>query len=186
MNSWFNNYCRSEQVLTLAPQVRALKYLTHSKTGVALTPFSGHGGQDPGSTSVHWKVHQARKAPPTTTQPPVTTTSEQQIYDQATTTSFDGFLSLNPELGGVFFATEYAVVTITGSSISPGAGTVSFFDPNGSFVCTGELPISQFDPLVSCGSSSGLASATPAPIRGVYSSTQSGYDDGSGTSYWDR
>jgi hypothetical protein len=114
---------------------------------------------------------------------PATTTTETQIYDQATTISYDGFLSFNEELGGLFYATEDADLTITAySSLSPEAGTVTFYDASGRLICIGVVPDSIFGTVVSCGSG-GLAAAPPTPISAVYSGTQFGYDDGYGTSY---
>jgi len=149
----------------------------------------------------HWTVKEARSVPPTTTTTvspattttvspvttttavPVTTTTETQIYDQPTTLFYDGFLSYVEEIGGLFYATEDADLTITAyPSISPEAGTVTFYDASGRLICVGVVPDSILGTVVSCGSV-GLAVAPPTPIRAVYSGTQSGYDDGYGTSY---
>ena len=140
-----------------------------------------------------WTVKEAGSVPPTTTTTvpptttttvsPVTTTTETQIYDQPTTLFYDGFLSYVEELGGLFYATEDADLTITAyPSLSPAAGTVDFYDANGSFICSGVVPNSFLGTVVSC-EGVGLAAAPPTPIRAVYSGTQFGYDDGYGTSY---
>jgi hypothetical protein len=139
-----------------------------------------------------WTVEEAGVVPPTTTTTtvlsptttiPVTTTTETQIYDQPTTLFYDGFLSYVEESGGLFDATEDADLTITAyPSLSPEAGTVTFYDASGSPVCIGVVPDSIFGTVVSCGSV-GLSAAPPTPIRAVYSGTQFGYDDGYGTSY---
>jgi hypothetical protein len=118
----------------------------------------------------------------TTTESPTTTTTEPFIYDQATTIKYDSFLSYTEEIGGLYYATEDADLTITGYSLSPAAGTVDFYDANGDLICSGVVPNSFLGTVVSCGSV-GLAAATPTPISAVYSGTQFGYDDGYGTSY---
>jgi hypothetical protein len=148
-----------------------------------------------------WTIKEARIVPPTTTTAasptttttvfpvttttviPVTTTTETQIYDQPTTLFYDGFLSYNEEIGGLWYATEDADLTITVyPSLSPAAGTVDFYNANGNFICSGVVPNSFLGTVVSC-EGIGLAAAPPTPIRAVYSGTQLGYDDGYGTSY---
>jgi hypothetical protein len=119
----------------------------------------------------------------TTTESPITTTTETQIYDQPTNLSYDGFASYVEELGGLFYATEDADLTITAyPSLSPESGTVTFYDAGGVIICTGEVPNTILGTVVGCGSG-GLAVTPPTPIRAVYSGTQSGYNDGYGTSY---
>ena len=156
-----------------------------------------------GATTVvtHWTVKEASRVPPTTattvspatstivspvtttTVIPATTTTETQVYDQPTTLFYDGFLSYVEEIGGLFYATEDADLTITAyPSLSPEAGTVTFYDASGRLICVGVVPNSILGTVVSCGSV-GLAVTPPTPIRAVYSGTQSGYDDGYGTSY---
>jgi len=148
-----------------------------------------------------WTVKEAGRVPPTTTTTtapttttsvspvttttavPVTTTTETQVYDQPTTLFYDGFLSYVEEIGGLFYATEDADLTISAHpSLSPEAGTVTFFDASGRFICVGVVPDSILGTVGSCGSV-GLAVAPPTPITAVYSGTQFGYDDGYGTSY---
>lgn len=118
----------------------------------------------------------------TTTEAPVTTTTEPFIYDQATTVEYDSFLSYTEEIGGLYYATEYADLNIDGYSLSPGGGVVSFYDANGDLVCMGAVSSSPFETVASC-EAVGLAAAPPTPISAVYSGTQLGYDDGYGTSY---
>lgn len=118
----------------------------------------------------------------TTTLAPVTTTTETQIYDQPVTLEYDSFLSYNETLGGEVYVTEDADLNIDGQALSPGAGTVSFYDVTDSLICTAAVPTDYFDTVVSCGSGP-LAVAPPTPIRVVYSGTQVGYDDGYGSSY---
>jgi hypothetical protein len=118
----------------------------------------------------------------TTIESPTTTTTEPFIYDQATTIKYDSFLSYTEEIGGLYYATEDADLTITGYSLSPAAGTVDFYDANGDLICSGVVPNSFLGTVVSCGSV-GLAAAPPTPISAIYSGTQFGYDDGYGTSY---
>ena len=139
-----------------------------------------------------WTVRQAGKKRPTTTttrpvttttNAPTTTTTETQIINQQTTIYYDGFLSYNEQLSGLFYANEDADLTITGLSLSPGGGTVSFYDANGSFICSGGVDSNPFATVVSCQSGFGYAVAPPTPIRAVYSGTLSGYDDGHGTWY---
>jgi len=156
-----------------------------------------------GATSgvTRWTVIEAGRLPPTTTTAvsptttttvipvttttviPVTTTTETQIYDQPTTLFYDGFLSYTEEIGGLFYATEDADLTITAyPSLSPEAGTVTFYDASGRFICVGVVPDLILGTVVSC-EGVGLAAAPPTPITAVYSGTQFGYDDGYGTSY---
>jgi hypothetical protein len=59
---------------------------------------------------------------------------------------------------------------------------VNFYDASDNFICMGVVSSSAFDTVVSCGSVE-LEVAPPTPISAVYSGTQSGYDDGYGTSY---
>lgn len=148
-----------------------------------------------------WTVKEAGRVPPTTTTTasptttttvspvttttavPVTTTTETKVYDQPTTLFYDSFLSYVEEIGGLFYATEDADLTISAyPSLSPEAGTVTFYDANGRLICVGVVPNSILGTVVSC-EAVGLAAAPPTPIRAVYSGTQSGYDDGHGTSY---
>jgi hypothetical protein len=147
------------------------------------------------TTITHWTVVEDGSAPPTTTttstvppttattEGPVTTTTETQIYDQPTNLSYDGFASYVEELGGLFYATEDADLSITAyPSLSPEAGTVTFYDASGKIICIGQVPNTILGTVVSCGSG-GLTAAPATPITAVYSGTQFGYDDGYGTSY---
>jgi hypothetical protein len=112
----------------------------------------------------------------------VTTTTVTQIFDQATSIDYFAFGSYNVTIGNLVNATEYADLTITGLPLSPGGGTVSFYDELGNFVCTGTVDTNEFQTVTGC-VGIGLASAPATPIRVVYSGTQFGYDDGYGTSY---
>jgi hypothetical protein len=141
-----------------------------------------------------WTVIQAGTTPSTTTTTstlltttttvsPATTTTETQIYDQPTTLYYDGFLSSVEELGGLYYATEDADLTITAyPSLSPEAGTVTFYDASESVICVGEVPGTILGTVVSC-ESVGLAVPPSAQVTAVYSGTQLGYEDGYGTSY---
>ena len=118
----------------------------------------------------------------TTTATPVTTTTEVQIYDQATSIDYFAFGSYNVTIGNLVNATEYADLTITGLPLSPGGGTVSFYDEFGNFICTGTVDTNEFQTVTGC-IGVGLASAPATPISAVYSGTQFGYNDGHGTFY---
>ena len=144
------------------------------------------------TTTKHWSVVQMGKVETTTTTAanrvtttmvvPVTTTTEMQIFDQATTFSYDGFLSYTEEIGGLFYATEDSDLTITGYLLSPGGGTVTFYDANGSYIRTGVVDSNVFETVVSC-EGLGLAADPPTPSSAIHSGTQGGYNDGHGTSY---
>jgi len=137
----------------------------------------------PVTTTTAPPVATTTSAPPTTTTSvPVTTTTETQLFDQPVTIEYDSFLSYNETLGGHVYATVDADITITGLALSPAAGTVSFYDVSDSLICSAAVPTDYFETVVSCGSGP-LAVAPPTPITAVYSGTQSGYDDGFGTSY---
>ncbi len=113
---------------------------------------------------------------------PVTTTTVTHIFDQATSIDYFAFGSYNVTIGNLVNATEYADLTITGLSLSPGGGTVSFYDEFGNFICTGIVDTNEFQTVTGC-VGVGLATAPVTPIRAVYSGTQFGYNDGHGTSY---
>ena len=127
-----------------------------------------------------------KPAPPTTTTttttPPVTTTTEPQIFDQAVNLLYDAFLSYY----GSGYAHEWAELTIgLYPALSPGGGTVSFYDANDDFICQVTVPMFPIilNTVVGCTNLTALATAPPTPLRVIYSGTQNGYDDGYGTSY---
>lgn len=113
-----------------------------------------------------------------------TTTTERTVYDQATavgaiSSSFnveqctgDGVAQYTPH--------EQASVNVVGSVLSPGAGTVVFTDALGRYICTGQVTW----PIGSTGCIGTTSTSAPRnPVTATYSGTQSGNDDGLGTSY---
>jgi hypothetical protein len=112
-----------------------------------------------------------------------TTTTEPFVFDQPTTTTYFAFGSYNSGSGGSYSANEYADVTINSfPNLSPGGGTVTFRDADGSLICVATLDSNPFSTTVGCFAGS-LSTPPPNPITVSYSGTQTGYDDGYGTSY---
>jgi hypothetical protein len=83
-------------------------------------------------------------------------------------------------INGSYYPLASATVSVVGQgSLSPEAGTVTFFDAQGGFICQATVDSAG---TVECGGFS-FPSPMPAPATGNYSGTNVGVNDGAGTVY---
>jgi len=87
---------------------------------------------------------------------------------------------------GEYLVTVTALVSViqffSPELLSPGAGTIQFFDAAGNFICNAQIPLDSQATLISC-SGGPFTSAPAEPLTAFYSGTSSGFNDGRGASY---
>jgi len=131
---------------------------------------------------VHYLASRSRRLTITAQQP--TTTLPQ--LQQTETLLGPGTSSYQTTSGGQYMVTMTALVSViqffSPLLLSPGGGTVNFFDSAGHSICSITVPSTTTASLLSC--TGGPFNAPPVnPISGLYSGTTSGVNDGYGGIY---
>jgi hypothetical protein len=107
------------------------------------------------------------------------------LFDSSDSWTFTGGTAFSP----VVWSDEYAYVKIAGTTLSPGAGTVTFTDALGRKICSVTVYPGEGDTQLFC-NTLGPSGQLPTtvfyptnPITATYSGTSRGTNDGLGTDY---